>query len=41
LHQGVKVKLTKTFTNNGIKWSEIQLIDGKSGWVQEEVLERI
>ncbi|MCI0512232.1 tetratricopeptide repeat protein [candidate division KSB1 bacterium] len=41
LHQGVKVKLTKSITINGIKWREIQLIDGKSGWVQEEVLERI
>jgi tetratricopeptide (TPR) repeat protein len=37
LHEGTKVKIERQ--NNG--WSEIKLIDGKTGWIDFEELERI
>lgn len=37
LHEGTKVKIKRTHN----KWFEIQLADGRVGWVKENVAERI
>lgn len=41
LHEGVKVKIQSNVINNEEEWLEIELIDGKSGWIINKALERI
>jgi len=41
LHQGTKVTIQNQLVKEGKNWLEIKLVDGKTGWVEEEVLERI
>lgn len=41
LHQGTKVKINNLLAKNSKTWLQIQLADGKTGWLDEAALEKI
>jgi tetratricopeptide (TPR) repeat protein len=41
LHQGTKVKINRSLSKNDKTWLQIQLLDGKTGWMDETALEKI
>lgn len=41
LHEGVKIRIQNNLDKDNAKWLEIQLSDGKSGWVRDTGFEKI
>lgn len=41
LHEGVKIRIQNNLDKDNAKWLEIQLSDGKTGWVRDTGFERI
>ncbi|MBN2091128.1 tetratricopeptide repeat protein [candidate division KSB1 bacterium] len=41
LHEGVKIRIQNNLDKDNSKWLEIQLSDGKAGWVRDTGFERI
>lgn len=41
LHQGTKVTISNALAKNSKTWLQIQLADGKTGWLDESALEKI
>jgi tetratricopeptide (TPR) repeat protein len=41
IHEGVKIRIQNNLDKDNAKWLEIQLSDGKTGWVRDTGFERI